>query len=45
MTFLALCSPYQMLLFLVEEKDIHDVPCVVPALPHAVVPGGGEGCP
>jgi hypothetical protein len=28
-----------MLLFPVEEKDIHGIPCVVPALPHAAVPG------
>ncbi len=41
MTFLVLC--YHMLLFPVEEKDIHGIPCVVPALPHAAVPGGGEG--
>ncbi len=44
MTFLVLCSPYHTLLFLME-KDIHDVPCVVQALPHAAVPGGGEGYP
>jgi hypothetical protein len=29
----------------VEEKDVHDVPFVVQALPHAAVPGGGEGYP
>ncbi len=40
MMLLVLCRPYHTLLFLVEEKDIHDVPCVVHALPHASVPGG-----
>jgi hypothetical protein len=43
MTFLVFCRPHHTVLFLVEEKDIHDVSCVV--LPHAVVPGGGEGYP
>jgi hypothetical protein len=43
MTFLVLCRPYHTLLFLAEEKDIHDVPCVVQALPHAAVGGEGEG--
>ncbi len=45
MTFLVLCRPYHTLLFLVVKKDIHDVPCAVQALPHAAVPGGGEGYP
>jgi hypothetical protein len=35
--FLVLSRPYHTLLFLMEEKDIHDVPCVVQALPHAAV--------
>ncbi len=44
-TFLVLCRPYHTLLFLVEEKDIPEIPCVVQALPHAALPGGGEGYP
>jgi hypothetical protein len=44
MTFLVFCRPYYTLLFLME-KDIYDVPFAVQALPHAAVPGGGEGYP
>ena len=38
--FLVLCRPYHTLLFLVDEKDIHDVPCVLQVLLHPTVPDG-----